>query len=313
MTDVSVILATRDRADLLEQTLGHFAAQQLGGVRWQVIVADNGSSDRTPDVLRAAAATLPLDAVTETRAGKNRALNLALPLARGRLLVFTDDDVVPEPRWIAELVAAADRWPDYTIFAGRILPIFPPETPEWLEQHWFVGAAYAKYELPQEEGPTKYLPFGPNFMLRAAAMAGVRYHEEIGPSGDDYVSGSETELLHRLTRRGDRIVYVPAATVGHVVRPNQLGLDWLFGRSYRLGRCLVELGLVQQKPARRVGGVPLPVWKRFGKEWLFSLSGVGGDERKRFVTGLDYHFIRGCIRQHRIIAARGRRPPPATG
>ncbi len=313
MTDVSVILATRDRAELLEETLRHFAAQQLGGLSWQVIVADNGSSDRTPDVLRAAAATLPLEWVTERAPGKNPALNRALPLARGRLLVFTDDDVVPEPRWIAELVAAAARWPDHAIFGGRILPIFPPETPDWLQRHWFVGAAYAKYELPQDEGPTKRLPFGPNFMVRAAAMAGVRYHDEIGPSGEDYVSGSETELLLRLTRRGERIVYVPAATVGHVVRASQLGIEWLFGRSYRLGRCLVELGMVQQEPAARVAGAPLPVWGRLGKEWVYSLLGLVGGPERRFTTGLDYHFIRGCIRQHRLIAARGPLPPPADG
>lgn len=313
MTDVSVLLATRDRADLLEQTLGHFAQQELGGLTWQVIVADNGSTDRTAEVLRTAAARLPLHALTESAPGKNRALNRALPLARGRLLVFTDDDVVPEPRWIAELVAAAGRWPDHAIFGGRILPIFPPETPTWLREHWFVGAAYAKFELAQDEGPTKTLPFGPNFMVRAAAMAGVRYHEEMGPSGDDYVSGSETELLLRLTRRGERIVYAPRATVGHVVRPNQLDVEWLFGRSYRLGRCLVELGMVQHEPAPRVGGVPLPVWARLGKEWIHSLAGAVGGPRRRFVTGLDYHFLRGCIRQHRLIAQRARRPPPATG
>ena len=311
--DVSVMLATRDRADLLEQTMRHFARQELGGLTWQVIVADNGSSDGTAEVLRAAADALPLVAVTEPEPGKNRALNRALPLARGRLLVFTDDDVVPEPRWIAELVGAADRWPEHAIFGGRILPIFPLDTPAWLQEHWFVGAAYAKFELTQDEGPTKKLPFGPNFMVRASAMAGVRYQEEIGPSGDDYVSGSETELLLRLTRRGERIVYVPRATVGHVVRPNQLGVEWLFGRSYRLGRCLVELGMVQHEPAPRVGGVPLPVWARFAKEWIYSLAGIRGDSRRRLVTGLDYHFLRGCIRQHRLIAKRSRRPPPATG
>jgi glycosyltransferase involved in cell wall biosynthesis len=312
MTDVSVILATRNRADLLEQTLRHLARHELGSIACEVIVADNGSADRTPEVLRAAAGTLNLVSVTESKPGKNRALNRALPLARGRLLVFTDDDIVPEPGWIAELVAAAERWPDDAIFGGRILPIFPPGTPAWLERHWFVGAAYAKYDLAQGEGPTKQLPFGPNFMVRASVMSGVQYEEEIGPRGEDYVSGSETELLLRLTRPGRRVIYVPRATVGHVVRPNQTEVDWLFGRSYRLGRCLVELGMVQQNAAPRVAGVPLPVWARLGKEWLFSLSGAVGGPERRFVTGLDYHFLRGCIRQHRLMAARARPSSPAT-
>jgi glycosyltransferase involved in cell wall biosynthesis len=307
--DVSVLLATRDRADLLEATLSHLATQQLAGRTWEVIVADNGSSDRTPDVLRAAAARLPLVSVREPAPGKNRALNRALDLAAGRLWLFTDDDVVPQSNWLAQMAAAADRWPGHAIFAGRIEPLFPPETPDWLRQHPFTEAAYARFDLPIPEGPITKLPYGPNFLVRAEAMAGWRYNESIGPSGADYISGSETELLLRLTQQGRRIVYVPDASVGHVVRPDQLSVDWLFGRSYRLGRCLVEFGFVQRDDWPRVGGVPVRVLARLAKEWVYSFRGTFGGPRQRFLGGLDYHFIRGCVQQHRL---RARRSAPPT-
>jgi glycosyltransferase involved in cell wall biosynthesis len=300
--DLSILFATRNRADLLRATLEGIAAQKLpAGLRWEVLVADNGSTDATPRVLEELAARLPLVVVREDRPGKNRALNQALARARGRFLLFTDDDIVPDPRWAAEMLAAADRWPAASVFAGRITPLFPDQAPEWLRRHPFVEAAYARFELPQAEGPTRKLPFGPSFGVRAAAMAGTTFHEDIGPNGQDYVAGSETELLQRLQQRGEQIVYVPTSTVGHVVRPEQLDVEWLFGRSYRLGRCLVALGFVKDQTGPRIAGVPCSVWLRFAKEWAFHrLHARSPDDRRRFLGGLDYHFLRGCIRQHRL-------------
>jgi len=298
--DVSVIFATKDRASLLADTLRALERQNVAGIAWEVIVVDNASTDRTPEVLQEAAAKLPLIDLLEQSPGKNRALNRALDLARGDLLLFTDDDVIPDSDWIAEMVAAARRWPEHSIFGGRIVPRFPAETPMWLKKHRFTGTAYAHFELPQPEGPMEKLPFGPNFMVRATAMRFTRYNEAIGPLGEDYVSGSETELLLRLMRAGHKIIYVPGAVVDHVVRPDQLGIPWLLGRSYRLGRCYVELDFVRLEGGARVGGVPLRVWGRLVKTWAHALWGGLSDEQRRFDHAVDYHFLRGCIRQHRL-------------
>jgi glycosyltransferase involved in cell wall biosynthesis len=137
----SVLLATRNRAGLLRATLAHLARQVTDGLRWEVVVVDNGSEDGTAAVLAEARATLPLVVVSEPRAGKNRALNRALPLARGALLVFTDDDVEPEPRWLAEHVGAARRWPSHAVFGGPIAPRMPPTAPPWLATYTFSWAA----------------------------------------------------------------------------------------------------------------------------------------------------------------------------
>jgi glycosyltransferase involved in cell wall biosynthesis len=309
--DVSVIFATRDRADLLAETLSELERQQVGGLTWELIVVDNGSSDSTSEVLRAAAQTLPIIPLREPDPGKNRALNQALAHARGELLLFSDDDVVPDPRWIAEMVGAAKRWPEHTVFGGRIVPRFPPQTPAWLKSHWFTGTAYARFELNQAEGPMTKLPFGPNFMVRARAMRGLRYNDAIGPLGEDYVSGSETELLLRLTRAGHQMVYVPSAVVGHVVRPNQLSVDWLLARSYRWGRCYVELGLEPIESGIRIGGVPVRTWIRLAGSWTYSILGLCGGAERRFDHSVDYYFLRGCLRQHRLKLRRAQSPEPA--
>ncbi len=46
--------------------------------------------------------------------------------------VFTDDDVIPCTNWLADLWTASCRWSGDSIFGGKILPLFPPSTPDWL-------------------------------------------------------------------------------------------------------------------------------------------------------------------------------------
>ncbi len=63
---------------------------------------------------------LQIHYVREDRPGKSRALNAALRIAQGKLMVFTDDDVVPQPDWLSQLYSAAQRYPDVNIFGGQI-------------------------------------------------------------------------------------------------------------------------------------------------------------------------------------------------
>jgi len=302
--DVTVLLATANRAQLLEQTLGHFESLATDDLTWQIVVVDNGSIDATASVLKHAARRLPLVALRDSEPGKNRALNRGLPHARGELLVFTDDDVVPDPQWLRELVNAAKKWPTYDVFAGRITPRFPPETLEWVRSHPFGEAAYARFDLPQAEGPTETLAFGPNYAVRASVTTRHRFSEQIGPqAGKNYAMGSETEYLLRLQRAGHRTVYVPSAHVEHVIQPAQTTPEWLLGRSFRLGRGLTRLGLSNASRPPRVFGVPSYLVPTIVTTWLrYRLSPLLGS-RRHFDVALEYQFLLGSLHELRLLAA----------
>jgi glycosyltransferase involved in cell wall biosynthesis len=304
--DASVILATRDRGALLAQTIAHLARQTVGNLSWEVIVVDNGSTDHTQAVLAAATGQLPLHSLTEPSPGKNRALNRALTAARGELLIFTDDDVIADPAWIANLVAAARRWPEATIFGGRILLAFPPGTPEWLKQPIHGAMNFARYSPAEPEGPTAHLPNGPNFAVRACALQGLRYREDIGPqAGTAYAMGSETELIVRLRDSGAGMVYVPSATVQHVVQPGQLTDRYLLGRSYRLGRGQVRNRQSHHEAAAFLLGVPRYLWRSALASGLGYLASLPLGRRRRLSQGLRFFFYLGCISEHRAARAAG--------
>src|SRR5882724_775963 len=298
--DASVIFATRDRSNLLAQTLAHLGRQTTPDLHWELIVVDNGSTDETPSVLAKAAERLPLQALHEPSPGKNRALNRALAVAQGELLIFTDDDVIADPGWIASMVAAARRWPQATVFGGRVLLAFPPDTPGWLQEPLRGAMNFARYAPAAPEGPTTHLPNGPNFAVRADALGGLRYREDIGPqAGVTYAMGSETELIARLRAQGAGMVYVPSATVQHVVQAAQLTDRYLLGRSYRLGRGHVRSRHSHHEADAFLFGAPRYLWRSAATSGLRYLLALPLGRRRRLSHGLRLLFYVGCIAEHR--------------
>ena len=308
--DCSVLLATRNRAESLDRMLSSLAAQEAPGIEWEVLVADNGSTDDTQAVLERWSDRLPLRHAIEPTPGKNRAVNRILGMARGALLLFTDDDVVVAPGWLAAHAAAAERWPDHMIFGGLIRPRFPPNPPGWARRDPFVSVLFAAYQPEIAEGPTAQLPFGPNYALRAECLRGTGFDEGVGPNGGEYAMGGETELLRRLARAGAQAIYVPDAIVEHVVRPEQLTERFALERARRFGRGLVRMGDVAWSP-HRLFGAPRYLTRQLVEAWIARAAArLRRDRIQRLVTDFRYAVVLGALAECRETGQPMEPPPP---
>lgn len=110
MSDISIVIATKDRADFLGRALESLA-QQGGTASFEVIVADNGSRDATPEIVERAIRTAP-HALRRIDAGNaNRALarNQGLAVASSDLVLFVDDDVWLPPNFVDAHATAQRR------------------------------------------------------------------------------------------------------------------------------------------------------------------------------------------------------------
>ncbi len=208
---------------------------------WKLVAIDNDSSDATDRVLRMFEKSLPMAHLRVAARGKNRALNVGLAERRGDLLVFTDDDAVPEVNWLVEMRNAADENPDFDIFGGAIRPRWERPPQPWHLDCVPQGITYAITNPAMATGPiAASWAWGPNMAIRNRVFDdGHRFDEAIGPqAGVSYPMGSETEFVNRLDRLGHRAWFVSTAIVGHIVRAFQMEKAWIMARAVRYGRGL---------------------------------------------------------------------------
>jgi glycosyltransferase involved in cell wall biosynthesis len=126
---ISLIIATRDRCCQLARCLRSVRSISFER-RWELIVVDNGSMDRTASVIREFidSAPFPVRYLFEPKPGLGNAHNAGVAIARGTVLAFTDDDCYPAPDFLSRLWAAFDD-PQLGYVVGRIMLHDPADHP----------------------------------------------------------------------------------------------------------------------------------------------------------------------------------------
>lgn len=244
--DVSVIIATFNRAEILRQTLESMTHMHRDGLLVEFVIVDNNSSDNTREVIDSYRERLPIRYLFEAKSGQNCARNAALRnVDLGKIVAFTDDDVEPRRDWLQAIVTVAERWPDYSVFGGRIYPIWPDaDIPECVHIPWISSFAFGKHDYGDKEKPypLNALPFSANLWVRREVFANNRrFCEMIGPRPGQYIMGSETHLLRQLSKDGYDMIYSPTAVAGHRIQPEQLNGTSIRRRAYRFGRGIAHL------------------------------------------------------------------------
>jgi len=278
---ISVILATHNGAEVLERSLAAMAALRRPAGGAEVIAVDNASTDATAEILRAHAAKVPLTVLHEPRRGKSFALNRGLAAASGDLLVFTDDDVLPDPDWLEAYAEAARRHPECRLFAGQVRHQWDAPPPRWLDYLAGAGLSFGGTPLDREEGPISYGQVkGANFMVPRWALGETRFCEAPGVNytgTHTSAGGVDTRFALDILGREGAAWFVPEARLRHIVRARQVGLRPVFQRYLRIGA-----GTIHQNPDYFAAASP----KLFG----YPLSGLGA--ALRHAAGGAYRLLR---------------------
>ena len=217
---LSVVIPCFDAAETLGEQLEALAGQRWDGP-WEVLVADNGSTDGSVAVAEGFRDRLPGLRVVDAsgRRGPGHARNRGAAEAAGDALLFTDADDRVGEGWLAAM--------------GRALA-----------EHDFVAARYDATRLnpepvarsrtnPQEHGliPYDYPPFLPH---AGGSSLGVRrrLHEAAGGFDEDLPALEDTDYCWRLQLGGTPLVAAPEAVV-HI--RYEAAARGLFGQSFRFG------------------------------------------------------------------------------
>ena len=195
----SVLIAARNEAETLPQLLRDLAAQTLPATRFEVLVADDHSTDATAAVVAAVATETPfllrLVELPVEQTGKKAALLAAQQAARAPWLVCTDADCRLGPGWLAAYAALLARQPDTTFISGPVLLTGPDTWFTTLLGLEFAGLVGVGAACLARQQPT--MCNGANLAYRRAAFAAVG-----GFAGHAHLaSGDDEFLLHAIHAR----------------------------------------------------------------------------------------------------------------
>jgi glycosyltransferase involved in cell wall biosynthesis len=244
----------------------------------------------------------PITYVHERDAGVSHARNCAVACAQGwaDYIAFLDDDEVPTPRWLEELLRTQRAF-DADIVTGPVLSDFEVPIPKWLAQEpYFTRPRYPT-------GTRLGVARTGNVLIRAAVLPGERpFDHRFNLSG-----GEDTLLFLKLAEAGHAIVWADEAEVWESVPASRATIGWVLRRAFQVGNCwsLCELEMRRSPLAR---GVRLAKGLTRMLQGLLLLPGVLVLGRRAGLKALRY-MSTGAGNTTGALGVRFRRYQPSNG
>lgn len=242
--DISVVVPTFDRADVLALCLAHLSQQTLPADRFEVIVVVDGSSDHTAAVLAAAPSQLRLSALRQPNLGPAAARNRGLERACGRLVLFLNDDALLARDALAiHLDEHTRRGPRDAVLGA--FPMHPAFTPVDRPIGWCMNHTTLAFDYPVMTPGTRY---GSGHFYTCNISVAREVVFQLGGFDEGFVrmGAEDIEFGVRFQELGGHVFYRPDCVARHAHRLDSHGLARMF--EFR-GRGGVHLFAVQPRLA----------------------------------------------------------------
>jgi GT2 family glycosyltransferase len=241
---VTVAIPTHQRREALVQVLEALTRQTCAPGLFSVVVVCDGCSDGTQAMLRGGRYPFELDMIElEPAAGPAEARNRAMTKITRPVVLFLDDDVIPDER-LVELHAEHHERQRELVVIG---PLVPPRS---IRQPWIRWEADTLQKQYREIEAGVWAPTPRQFYTGNASVR--RAHVlAVGGFDPEFKRGEDVDLAFRLQRRGLRFIFEPRAIGIHIAQRSFK--SWVaaaheYGRvEFAMGPVLGERGLVDVK------------------------------------------------------------------
>jgi glycosyltransferase involved in cell wall biosynthesis len=303
--DVSIVISTYNRCDLLGGALRALLSQTPADVTYEILVVDNNSTDQTRSMVEELARQNPdkLKYLFEPKQGLSYGRNTGIAAAKALIIAFTDDDVRVARDWVSQIKASFAGNPDIDFLGGRVVPRWPQEPPLWLTKaNWSPLALLDYGDYPFYVNSQNQLCLvGANFAFRRRAFEKVGvFKTEFQRVKDGIGSLEDHEILLRLWRVGSRGLYLPELVATAEIEPGRMEKQYHRKWHTRHGRFYAALHAeeVERSKLGKLFGVPA----HFYRQALNDLAGwIGARVRHQpaeaFTSELGLRYFAGFATQ----------------
>lgn len=210
---VSVLVSTRNRCDKLRLLLDTMKTE---GSAWptdtEVLVIDNNSSDATKQVVAeyASSENPVFRYLLESKLGKSQALNTGIREARGEIIAFTDDDCIPSPGWVANILKEFESDSELSVMGGRVELYDEKDLPQAI----LLSNCRTLITNAREVCETPAI-IGANMAFRKTVLKVTRGFDPLLGPGTICKAVEDLDLIYRSLKRKYKIVYSPEVIVFH--------------------------------------------------------------------------------------------------
>lgn len=262
---VSIVIPTYKRPHLLARCLHALAHQHFPRDRYEIIVVTDGPDDITPATLNIKTPVVRMHALPYKK-GPAAARNLGWKMARGKLILFTDDDCIPHNYWVeAYYKAYLRRKSEEAVYTGQVLvpcsqkPTDYEKNIAWLEKADFVTA---------------------NCACTRAALERVHGFDE----AFTMAWREDSDLEFRFIDKRIPIRFIQQAVVTHPVRKASWGVSLKEQKKSMFNALLYKKypSLYREKISKR------PLWNYYAMAGLFVLGIVAAVLQWKYITLLAF-------------------------
>jgi len=245
--DVSVIIPTLNRSELLLKTLYSLSMLDYPKDKFEIIVVDNNSTDETEIVTKKFIENnnkLNVSYYLDTTPGMLSGRHKGADVAKGEVLTFIDDDVKVSVTWMAAIMDAFRKYEDVDLVTGPCLPEYEVPPPNWLKEFWTpayqgrICGWLSLMDLGDKEifiSPT-YV-WGLNYSIRKKTLyhLGGFHPDCVPPNFQQFQGDGETGLSHKAIKLAYKALYNPNVKLHHYINKERLTIPYFEKRAYYQG------------------------------------------------------------------------------
>lgn len=261
---LSLIICTRDRADLLKTCLQSLSQSSIEF--HEVIVVDQGSdiavSKPVIDELLPSLGNLR-HIPTKTR-GLSKARNVGIKASTGNIIAFTDDDCIVARHWAEAVMLEFEKDKDTMAVYGKVPPVFDGAQ---ARKMLAIRLKDNRQEYRKLVNPWEFQS-GNNMALRREVFEAIGYFDELLGPGAELRNCDDADMAYRMLRSGLKVVYTPEAVIHHrlwredmealrVEKDYNIGAGALLIKHLRYGDVYVLKLILERLLFRGVGNIIL--------------------------------------------------------